>query len=205
MLAEPFTQEDFDAALARLRDPALAETMSTAGIRYGRETAPVSGLDEAADVIDGRAAGRRSASSGAPPAKQARPPHYAPISIIVTTHNRPDALDAVLRALARQSDKDFEVIIADDGSTPATAALLKSWQGRLRQPLTHVWHEHRGFRAAEIRNRAILASTGAYCIFLDGDCIPRHDFVQEHRELAELGWFVVGNRVLMSKHLTDAC
>ena len=109
----------------------------------------------------------------------------------------------MLRGLARQSDKDFEVIIADDGSTPDTAALLKSWQGRLRQPLTHVWQEHRGFRAAEIRNRAILASSGAYCIFLDGDCIPRSDFVLEHRELAEIGWFVVGNRVLMSKHLTE--
>ena len=201
VLAEPFTQEDLDAALARLRDPALAETMSAAGIRYGHETAPVSGLDEAADVIDGRAVG--TVVPARAPGAAGNPPHYAPISIIVTTHNRPDALDAVLRGLARQSDKDFEVIIADDGSTPATAALLKSWQGRLRQPLTHVWQEHRGFRAAEIRNRAVLASTGAYCIFLDGDCIPRYDFVQEHRELAELGWFVVGNRVLMSKHLTE--
>ena len=63
--------------------------------------------------------------------------------------------------------------------TPPT--LLKSWQARLQQPLMHVWQEHRGFRAAEIRNRAILASSGAYCIFLDGDCIPRSDFVQEHR------------------------
>ena len=71
------------------------------------------------------------------------------------------------------------------------------------QPLKHIWQEHRGFRAAEIRNRAILASGGAYCIFLDGDCIPRSDFVLEHRELAEIGWFVVGNRVLMSKRLTD--
>ena len=47
---------------------------------------------------------------------------YVPISIIVTTYNRPDALEAVLRGLARQSDKDFEVIVADDGSTPDTAA-----------------------------------------------------------------------------------
>jgi hypothetical protein len=74
----------------------------------------------------------------------------------------------------------------------------------MRQPLIHVWHEHRGFRAAEIRNRAILASSGAYCIFLDGDCIPRDDFVHEHRDLAETGWLVVGNRVLMSERLTDA-
>jgi glycosyltransferase involved in cell wall biosynthesis/GT2 family glycosyltransferase len=196
VLPEPFVQADLDAAVTRMRDPATAEAMSLAGIKYGRETAPVSGLDQAADVIDGSVAVEVAAPAVVPQ-------RYLPISIIVTTYNRPDALDAVLRGLARQSDRDFEVIIADDGSGPETAALLQSWQGRLSQPVTHIWQEHRGFRAAEIRNRAILASNGAYCIFLDGDCIPRSDFVLEHRELAELGWFVVGNRVLMSKRLTD--
>src|SRR5262245_61919 len=205
VLPEPFSQADLDSALARTRNPALADAMSTAGIRYGRETAPVSGLDEAADVIEGRAIAEPAAPqvSLRAPERRSKPPRYVPISIIVTTYNRPDALDAVLRGLARQSNKHFEVIVADDGSTADTGALLKEWRGRLRQPLIHVWQEHRGFRAAEIRNRAIVASSGAYCIFLDGDCIPRHDFVQEHRELAELGWFVVGNRVLMSQYLTE--
>jgi glycosyltransferase involved in cell wall biosynthesis/GT2 family glycosyltransferase len=198
VLPEPFAQANLDAALARLRDTAATETMSLAGIKYGRETAPVSGLDQAADVIEGGAA-----PDPAAPAVASHAPRYVPISIIVTTYNRPDALDAVLRGLARQSDRDFEVIIADDGSDAETAALVRSWQGRLQQPLKHIWQEHRGFRAAEIRNRAILASNGAYCIFLDGDCIPRGDFVLEHRELAEIGWFVVGNRVLMSKRLTN--
>jgi glycosyltransferase involved in cell wall biosynthesis/GT2 family glycosyltransferase len=205
VLPEPFSQNELDAALARMRDPALAETMSLAGIRYGHDTAPVSGLDQAADVIEGRPADQPIAASSAPAAaRRMTVPRYVPISIIVTTYNRPDALDAVLRGLARQSDKDFEVIVADDGSAPDTTAMLKSWQSSLPQPLTHIWQEHRGFRAAEIRNRAILASSGAYCIFLDGDCIPRHDFVLEHRELAEPGWLVVGNRVLMSKRLTDS-
>ena len=66
----------------------------------------------------------------------------------------------------------------------------------------HVWHEDRGFRAAEIRNRAILAARGSYCIFLDGDCIARPDFVATHRRLAEPGWFVTGNRILLSRALT---
>ena len=56
VLPEPFTQAALDAAVARMRDPALLQTMSLAGIRYGRETAPVSGLDQAADVIEGRSA-----------------------------------------------------------------------------------------------------------------------------------------------------
>lgn len=203
VLPEPFAQEQLDAALVRLRDPALADTMSRAGIQYGRSSPPVAGLDQAADVIEGRAIVAPAVTTASAAVQATAAPRYVPISVIVTTYNRPDALDAVLRGLAHQSDHDFEVIVADDGSGPETAAMLKSWKNSMPQPLTHVWQEHRGFRAAEIRNRAILASSGAYCIFLDGDCIPRHDFVLEHKELAEPGWLVVGNRVLMSRRLTD--
>jgi glycosyltransferase involved in cell wall biosynthesis len=124
------------------------------------------------------------------------------ISIIVTTYNREDALDAVLRSLAQQGDPAFEIIVADDGSGPATAKLINSWKSKIRRRLEHVWHPDRGFRAAEIRNRAILVARGTYCVFLDGDCIVPRDFVAAHRRLAEAGWFVTGNRVLLSAELT---
>lgn len=126
------------------------------------------------------------------------------ISVIVTTYNREDALEAVLSALSGQTDREFEVVVADDGSRPTTAALIERWKGRLGIPLSHVWQADRGFRAAEIRNRALLAARGDYCVFLDGDCIARADFVATHRRLAERGWFVTGNRVLLSRELTAA-
>jgi len=124
------------------------------------------------------------------------------ISVVVSTYERPDALAAVLRGLSRQSDRGFEVIVADDGSGAATAGVIAQWQAKLGVPLTHTRHEHRGFRAAEIRNRAIAASSGSYCVFLDGDCIPRADFIARHRGLAEPGWFVAGNRILLSESLS---
>ena len=126
------------------------------------------------------------------------------ISVIVTTFNREDALDAVLRSLSIQGDRDFEVIVADDGSGAATAKLIDAWKPKFAHRLEHVWHADQGFRAAEIRNRAILAARGSYCIFLDGDCIVRPDFVATHRRLAEPGWFVTGNRVLLSPALTTS-
>lgn len=125
------------------------------------------------------------------------------ISVIVTTYNREDALAAVLRSLARQTDPDFEVLVADDGSGPATAALVEAWKAKAGHRVEHIWHEDKGFRAAEIRNRAILAARGRYCVFLDGDCIMRPDFIATHRRLAEPGWFVTGNRVLLSPAVTE--
>ncbi len=125
------------------------------------------------------------------------------ISVIVATYNREDALDAVLRGLGAQTDQGFEIVVADDGSGPATRELVAAWKARLGVPVTHVWQEDRGFRLAEIRNRAIVASRGSYCIFLDGDCIPRPHFITYHRRLAEPGWFVAGNRVFLSHELTE--
>ena len=125
------------------------------------------------------------------------------ISVVIACYDRPDALNAVLRGLARQTDRAFEVIVADDGSPPSTAAVVTNWTDRIGVPLSHVWQEHHEFRAPELSNRAILRSRGDYLLFLDGDCIPPPTFVAAHRGLAEPGWFVFGNRVLMSRTLTE--
>jgi UDP-glucose:(heptosyl)LPS alpha-1,3-glucosyltransferase len=55
VLPEPFAQSDLDAALVRMHDPAVAATMSHAGVRYGEQTLPVSGLEQAADIIEAKA------------------------------------------------------------------------------------------------------------------------------------------------------
>ena len=125
------------------------------------------------------------------------------ISVILTTYKREDALDAVLRGLAAQDDRGFEIVVADDGSGPQARTLVERRAAEVGVPLRYVWQEDRGFRAGEVRNRGILASRGNYFIFLDGDCIPRRNLVAVHRRLAEPGWFVTGNRVLMSRELTE--
>ena len=125
------------------------------------------------------------------------------ISVIVTTYNRTDALQAVLDGLANQSDSDFEVIIADDGSGDDTRTLVETAAAGFPVPLVHVWQEDRGFRAGAARNRAAERARGDYLVFVDGDCIPRPDFIARHRALAEGGWIVAGNRILLSEQFTS--
>jgi glycosyltransferase involved in cell wall biosynthesis len=129
------------------------------------------------------------------------------ISVIVTTYNRPDALSEVIRALLEQTDCNFEVIIADDGSREATREMIRAFQqspviqGAKR--LVHAWQPDDGFRASAARNLGVFASRGDYLIFLDGDCLPRADFVARHRLIAEAGFMVSGSRVLLSEKLTN--
>ncbi len=123
-------------------------------------------------------------------------------AVIVTTYNRPDALEALLAGYQAQRDADFELLIADDGSTDDTRGVVDEFKSRAPFPVAHIWHEDRGFRAAAIRNRALAATRADYIVFSDGDCVPVPRFVAQHQRLAERGWFVAGNRVLLSEEFT---
>lgn len=125
------------------------------------------------------------------------------VSVIVTTYNRPDALKKVLDGLACQTLKPHEIIIADDGSEKETARMLDSYKKEFPLALHHVWQQDKGFRAARIRNKAILKSQGEYLLLLDGDCIPEKHFVADHLGLAEQGCFFQGKRVLVTQKICD--
>jgi len=128
--------------------------------------------------------------------------HAQTISVVITTYNRPDALASVVRACFMQNDKNFEIIIADDGSTANTRDCVERLADGAPVPVRHVWQPDAGFRAAMARNRGTLAAQGEYIIFLDGDCIPQRDFIARHRALSEPGCLVSGSRILMSERLT---
>lgn len=115
-----------------------------------------------------------------------------PITVIVSTYNAEAWLQKVLAGYALQTHPAFEVIVADDGSGPATADLLARTAAAFPVPLRHVWHEDQGYRRQEILNRAIPLATHGYVLFTDGDCIPRRDFVATHARLAEPGRFLSG-------------
>jgi len=125
------------------------------------------------------------------------------ISVVVTTYNRSDALALVLRALAQQDDRQFEVIVADDGSSALHQQRIQEELARSSVRAVHIWHPDVGFTAARVRNRGVAQSRGDYVVFLDGDCVPEPDFVRRHRALAQARCFVNGSRVLLSQRWTD--
>lgn len=124
------------------------------------------------------------------------------ISVIVTTYNRPKALDRVLDGLMHQTDNNFEIVIADDGSGEETQKVVREWQTKSKVRITHAWQEDLGFRLNASRNNGIRNSRGNYVVILDGDCVPRSNFVEQHRKLSEQGCAVAGHRCLLDSNLT---
>lgn len=113
-------------------------------------------------------------------------------SVIMSTYNAEAWLEKVLIGFSVQTEKNFEIIIADDGSKPATKTLIDSLSQIINVPIVHVWHEDNGFQKSQILNKAIVAARSEYLIFTDGDCIPRKDFVEIHINRREKGFFLSG-------------
>ena len=114
------------------------------------------------------------------------------LSVVVTTYNHPEWLEKVLWGFSAQTFRDFELLVADDGSDAPTRELIDRLSPELGYPVRHIWHPKQGFRKCTILNAAIAASTGDYLFFTDGDCIPRPDLLAVHAALAERGRFLSG-------------
>lgn len=125
------------------------------------------------------------------------------ITVIITTYNWPAALELCLDSLFAQHDQALEIIIADDGSSLANQERALAYCAISPVPIRYMHHDDQGFRAGAIRNKAVAVSRGEYLLFIDGDCVCRPDFVGRHRQLAEPGRFVPGNRVLLSESFTQ--
>ena len=125
------------------------------------------------------------------------------VSVIISTYNSPEWLEKVLWGYAAQTTGDFEVVIADDGSTAETALVIERMRRKGRLHIAHVWHPDQGFRKCRILNRAIAESSGDYLIFSDGDCIPRADFVATHVRLARPGRALSGGCVRLQRALSE--
>ena len=113
-------------------------------------------------------------------------------SVIVTTYNSPDWLEKVLWGFEAQTVREFELLVADDGSDDRTRDRLAALRPRLTYPVRHLWHPKAGFRKCTILNAAIAAAAHPYCVFTDGDCIPRADFLAVHLAAARPGTFLSG-------------
>jgi len=126
------------------------------------------------------------------------------VSVIISTYNAPDWLEKVLWGYTCQVHKDFEIIIADDGSGTETQNVIRSFQQSSSLEIYHLWHEDKGYRRQTILNQAILKAKTEYIIFTDGDCIPRKDFISTHVRHAAKGCFLSGGYCKLPMDLSKA-
>lgn len=124
-------------------------------------------------------------------------------SIIISTYNKPEWLQLVLCSYDIQTVKNFEIIIADDGSDAQTKAIVENFSAETNINVIHVWQKDEGFQKTKILNKAIVASNYDYLIFTDGDCIAREDFVETHLNLSRPNCALSGGYFKLTESISN--
>jgi len=121
------------------------------------------------------------------------------LSVIVSYYKQPDNLKLILKALAYQIDKDFEIIVAEDDNIAETKDIINSFKETFQLKIIHVWQEDKGFRKNKILNKAVTEAGSDFLVFIDGDCIPEKHFTKQYKKNASENSFLIGRRVWLSE------
>ncbi|MFD3000182.1 glycosyltransferase [Pontibacter toksunensis] len=125
------------------------------------------------------------------------------VSVIIAVYNKIDWLLLLLSGFEKQSFRDFEIVVADDGSNKEFVHALNEYIQTSPLRIQHVWHKDKGFRKTRILNKAVLQSKGEYIIFIDGDCLPDRNFVADHWYNRAPDTILAGRRANLSQKLTQ--
>lgn len=134
---------------------------------------------------------------------RARASGFNPLAaVIVSVYRDVQALRCILYALRRQTQRDFETIVSEDGEYLAVRQLVDEIRPNYPS-LTHLTQAHRGFRKTRALNQAVCAASAQRLIFLDGDCVPHSRFVENHLRYAAADTLCAGRRVQLGPRLSQ--
>ena len=125
------------------------------------------------------------------------------VSVIISTCDQSEMLEKVLWGFKCQTYKDFELIIADEGSPKPTKELVEKLKTRMPIEISHIWQEDNGYQKGGILNKAILSSKSDYIILTEGSCIPREDLVQVHYINKEPNTIISGISYLLPLNISE--
>ncbi len=126
------------------------------------------------------------------------------ISVLMNTFNRGYLLRLALRSYLRQSEGDFEIVVADDGSTDDTPEIVDTFRREAPFDVTYARQENQGHRRAAALNRGIAKCRFEYVLFTDCDSLALHDLIEVHRRYADPSRLLCGGYLRLTEEQTAA-
>ncbi len=122
-------------------------------------------------------------------------------SLIISVYKNTKDLQVVLDDLAYQTILPDEVIVSEDGDSVEMRLFLGQYFSNLN--IVHLAQPDFGWQKNKALNRAILKSSNPYLIFIDGDCVLHHKFIENHITFAETDKILAGKRVKLGATFSE--
>ena len=121
-------------------------------------------------------------------------------TVIISVYKNAEALRVVLDSLLHQTEKDFEIIISQDGNDSCIESLCSSYSFRNEWSL--ITQQDLGWSKNSALNKSVKAAKGDWLIFIDADCVLHPRFVEYHLRLSGKNFIVAGKRVKLNSRLS---
>lgn len=122
-------------------------------------------------------------------------------SLIISVYKNGLFLQAILDALPFQTVQPDEVIISEDGDCREMREIVSSYRRKMN--IIHLTQEDVGWQKNRALNKAIIAATHDYLIFIDGDCLLHTRFIENHVRLSNANHILAGKRVKLGPVFSD--
>ena len=122
-------------------------------------------------------------------------------TLVISVYTNTIALKAVLDSIKKQSWKNFEILVSEDGESDVMKEFLSVYP--FEQTWKHLCQEDLGWRKNRALNRAILAAKSDYFVFIDGDCVLHPRFMEMHHRFSKGKRILAGKRIKLNESLTQ--
>ena len=122
------------------------------------------------------------------------------VSLIISVYKDVSSLRTILDGLKFQRYKDYQIVVSEDGESEEMHNFLQNYEHE--NPIVHSTQPDVGWRKNQALNRAIKNSDGDYLIFIDGDCVLHHMFIQNHVRFSARKKILGGKRVKLGPVFT---
>lgn len=122
-------------------------------------------------------------------------------TVIISVYKDDVALSLILKSLQLQSVDNFEIIVSEDGKSDEIKRCVDHFKST-DLFLLHLTQDDQGFRKNIALNRAITAANTEHLIFIDGDCVPHHAFIEAHQSCTRSGVTCTGRRLELGEEIS---
>ena len=104
------------------------------------------------------------------------------ISVVVTCYNHENYIEQCLRSIFKQTYRNIELIVLDDGSTDNSSEIIK--EVLKESPFVTTFESHENIGVVRTRNKGLILLNGDYFLFVDSDDFLDETYVEELYECA---------------------
>ena len=121
-------------------------------------------------------------------------------SVIISVYDNTRLLKPVLDSLKQQTEKNFEIIISEDGQSEEMKTFVADYP--FVNDFQHLTQKDNGWQKNKALNNAIRHATSDWLIFIDGDCVLHPRFVEMHLRYACENVILAGKRVKLDPEIS---